>query len=118
MFRVSEKLYDGAVNLHAGETGSDIEVIIPVDVPVSDDDLMDLKGATVLEDLIVEYGEVKGVRGTYSLCGWQSIENTRLGLRIRWQTYRSTDINQLRQENEDLTAALLELAAIVGGGNG
>ena len=87
------------------------------DYEMSDEELLSLRSAALLEELEVNYGKVGGVIATYNLVGWKAIEN-RNGLRVRWQTYRTTDLEALKQENEDLTQALLELAEIVGGGNG
>jgi len=116
MIRIAGLIFNSVPNYHAGDSGADIEV--KIFGGVDEETLLLLKNATMLEDLTVEYGEVKEVRGTYQLFGWRKIENVRDGLTISWQTYRTTDIESLRQENEDLTQALLELAEIVGGGNG
>lgn len=116
MFRINGTVFNGYLNYTAGQSGADIEA--KIEGGVDEDTLIMLKNATLLEDLIVEYGEVKGVRGTYQLFGWRKIENVRDGLTISWQTYRTTDIEKLKQDNEDLTQALLELAEIVGGNNG
>ena len=109
MFRIRDTLYNGTVSLHSGEYGAYVEALF--DEPPADEDLAGLKNAKELEDLEMNYGEVSGVRGVYALCGWKSIENTRNGVRICWQTYNSTDI-------ENIKDAIFELAAIIGGGNG
>jgi hypothetical protein len=36
-------------------------------------------------------------------------------LKILWQTYVLNEVESIRQDNEDLTQAVLELAQIVGG---
>jgi hypothetical protein len=117
MFKIDGTTFDGYLNYRAGSSCADIEAKIIGGV--DDETLGRLKDATLLEDLLVEYGEVKKVRGTYQLFGWRRIENAEDGLIISWQTYRTTDIEQMKRDNEDLTQAILELAAIVGGdGNG
>ena len=117
MVRIDGKTYDCSPNYHAGESGADIEIAFPLGYEMSDEELLSLRSAALLEELEVDYGKVGGVIATYNLVGWKAIEN-RNGLRVRWQTYRTTDLEALKQENEDLTQALLELAEIVGGGNG
>ena len=77
-----------------------------------------IKNAETLERLNMNYGEEIGVLATYHLIEWKKVEKVRYGIKFAWQTYSATDMEQLKQDNEDLTAALLELAAIVGGGNG
>ena len=66
--------------------------------------------------------------GDYALIKWRRIELVDGGVQILWQTYVVGEVNtlkeriaalesdnsSLRQENEDLTDALLELAEIVG----
>lgn len=118
MIRIAGKTFDCPINYFAGEQNADIEITLPTDVKLTDDEILSLKNATLLEELEVNYGEVKGVLGSYNLVGWKAVENTWNGIRFRWQTYRTTDLEALKQENEDLTQALLELAEIVGGGNG
>ncbi len=116
MVRIAGLEIEASVVYNAGPSNADIE--IKITGGVDDETLNLLKNATELEDLEVDYGEIKGVRGTYQLFGWRKIENVRDGLRISWQTYRTTDIEQIKQDNEDLTQAVLELAQIVGGDNG
>lgn len=116
MFRIEGIVFDGYLNYTAGASGADIEA--KIEGGVDETVLNKLKNATILEDLDVEYGEVKGVRGVYQLFGWRKVENVRGGLTVSWQTYRTTDIEKIKQDNEDLTKALLELAQIIGGGNG
>lgn len=113
MFRINDVVFNGYLNYTAGASGADIEA--KIEGGVDEETLIALKNATLLEDLEVDYGEIKGVRGTYQLFGWRKIENVRDGVRISWQTYRTTDIEQIKQDNEDLTQAVLELAQIVGG---
>ena len=54
----------------------------------------------------------------YSLIKWRGMEKRGEDLAVLWQTYIHDDVESLKTDNEDLTQAVLELAAIVGGGNG
>lgn len=117
MIRIGGMTLNADVSYSAGENGGDIEIVIPYSAQLTDEQLLSIRDAETLEELDMNFGIANGVRGTYALLGWRSIEKAYNGLRIRWQTYRTTDIEQLKQDNEDLTAALLELAALIGGGN-
>ena len=83
----------------------------------TDEDLNSLKNASLLE-AVTSVNKQETVVGSYRLVAWKSVEKTHDGYRFVWQTYRMTDLEALKQKNEDLTQALLELAEIVGGGNG
>lgn len=115
MVRVGGKTFDAFVNYSAGEYGGDIELTIPGTLKLTDEELLAIRDAKTLEELDTNFGVINGVRGVYALIGWRAVENTPSGIRIRWQTYRTTDIEQIRQENEDLTQALLDLAERIGG---
>ena len=112
MIRIADMLFEADVDL-INET---IEVTIPKDYSLTDAQIESLKDAKTLERLEMEYGKEIGVMVTYNLIEWRKVEKVRQGMRFAWQTYRSTDIEQIRQDNEDLTQALLELAEIIGGG--
>lgn len=122
MIRVANKTYNGAVSLRAGEAGSEIEVLFEDGDLLTDEDLIAMKNATLLEDLVENYGEVSGIRGSYALYGWRSIRYVVPGkVKVSWQTYQTTDIDELKEqlraaqeENEVLEDALLELAEIIG----
>lgn len=114
MVRIADMRFDADVEYN-GET---VAVTIPKEKHLTDEQIAAIKNATTLERLDMNYGEEIGVIATYNLIGWKKVEVVRFGTRFVWQTYSLTDMEKLRQENEDLTAALLELAAIVGGGNG
>lgn len=123
MVRIANRLLDCIVNYSAGEGGADIE--IRVKEGLTDEDILAIRDAEFLEEMEVNYGEVKDVIGKYVLVGWKSIIKGWDGLRFCWQTYRTTDLDEMKkqlekatQDNEDLTQALLELAEIVGGSNG
>jgi len=94
---------------------ADATVVLDCGFQLTDEQILALKSADLLEAFDYNYGEEHAV-ATFALCGWKSIENTGRGQKITWQTYRLADIAELRQDNEDLTQAVLELAAIIGGG--
>ena len=55
----------------------------------------------------------------YALVHWRGMERNGNDLTVLWQTYVHDDVENLKTDNEDLTQAVLELAAIIGGdGNG
>lgn len=54
----------------------------------------------------------------YSLVKWRGMEKRDDSLVVLWQTYIHDDVNSLKADNETLTQAVLELAAIIGGQNG
>ena len=123
MVRIANRLLDCIVNYSAGEDGADIEIRVKEEL--TDEDILAIRDAEFLEEMEVNYGEVKDVIGKYVLVGWKSIIKGWDGLRFCWQTYRTTDLDEMKkqlekatQDNEDLTQALLELAEIVGGNNG
>ena len=118
MIQICGKLFDCYPNTHAGNENADIEIKIPLSYGLTDADIDEIKNATQLDELQMHHGTVGGVIWTYSLIKWKVVANELDGIRFKWQTYRDTDVSQLRQDNEDLTQALLELAEIVGGGNG
>lgn len=118
MIRIAGYTIDSNVNYRAGESGADIEIMVPFNTALTDEDITALKNATLIEELRNSYGTVGDVISEYVLVGWKAIERTPKGIFFRWQTYRTTDLDALRQENEELTEAILELAQIVGGGNG
>ena len=111
MVKIAGMLIDTIISY----TNADLEIIVPNGATMSDENINLIKNADSVEELDVNFGEVKGTRGVYVLLGWRSVERLGKDIRFRWQTYRTTDLDALRQENEDLTQALLELAEIVGG---
>ena len=119
MIRIAGITINGNVNYIQGEHYAEVVLRIVDASSITEEELSAIKNATELEEYVVAYG-VEGDTGSqYALLGWRRVEKTWDGaLVIAWQTYRATDIETLRQDNEDLTQALLELAEIVGGGNG
>lgn len=111
MIRIAEMCFDTDVEL----IGESISATIPRKYDLTNEQIEALKNAKIIERLDMNYGQEVGVLGTYNLVDWQKIEKTINGMRFTWQTYSITDINQLRQDNEDLTQAVLELAEIIGG---
>ena len=118
MVRIAGRTYDCPINYNAGPESADIEIVVPKSASLSDEDVAAIKNATEMEEVDYNFGSEVGVIGTYALVGWKLVENLYNGTRFRWQTYRTTDIEKIKQDNEDLTQALLELAEIVGGNNG
>ena len=117
MIRVNDKLYNGSVGYLSGEENADL--VVDIFSELTDEDICAIKNASEIEELSEVYGALGEVYATYSIIGWRSVTKMRNEVRFYLQTYRTTDITQLRQDNEDLTAAILELAAIIGGdGNG
>ena len=104
------------VDENAGPQNVDLGMTVYHPESFSDEDILKIRDATLLEEVALDYNEQPVVVRRYNLIGWRAIEQVRFGLCFRWQTYRTTDIEQLRQDNEDLTQALLELAEIIGGG--
>lgn len=118
MVRIGDLILDCVASYSANDSIAFVEIVVPATHEITNDELLAIKDAQLLEELNVEYGEITGVKAVYALYGWQGFEKIWGGTRIRWQTYRTTDIEQIKQDNEDLTQALLELAQIVGGDNG
>lgn len=115
MVRIAGKTID----TFATYSNADIEIIVPNGADMSDTEVLEIRDADLIEEISVNFGKVGGVVASYVLLGWKSVERLGRDMRFRWQTYRSTDLDQLKQDNEDLTQAVLELAAIIGGeGNG
>lgn len=114
MVRIAGMTFDTDIEIN-GET---VEATIPNEYDLSDEQVETLKNAKKLERLDMNYGKEVGVLASYNLVDWRKVEKERYGMRFGWQTYRTTDVDQLKQDNEDLTQALLELAEIVGGDNG
>lgn len=115
MVRIANRLIDGTVITTDCGSGAAVELTVPVSVPLTDEDMIEIRDASLIEEVAVEYGEPGDVIASYNLFTWISVTKMN-GIHFMWQTYRSTDINQIKQDNEDLTQAVLELAAIIGGG--
>lgn len=111
MVRISDMCFDTDAEIN-GET---IEVTIPKEYELENEQIESLKNAKTLERLSMNYGKETGILAVYNLIEWRKVEKVRYGIRLAWQTYRTTDIEQIKQDNEDLTQAVLELAQIVGG---
>ena len=116
--RINGLVLDGDVNRRAGADSSDIELTVYEGENLSDENIITIKNATLIEELVRNYDDDYKVSASYNLLQWKSVNRTRFGTTFCWQTYKITDINQVKQDTEDLTQALLELAEIVGGKNG
>ncbi len=115
MVRIANMIIPGYISYIVGDENADIELIIPDSVGLSQEQMQSVMTADTLEDIAENNGEAGDVIGVYHLLIWRSVTRIMGGYRFRWQTYRSTDISQIKADNEDLTQALLELAEIVGG---
>ena len=113
MIRIGTYEFDNTARYQIDYANATIMVEILGDIP--DEEFNDLKRATLMQ-AYTSIDKVETLIAEYNLVSWKSVEKTGRGYRFVWYTYKPADIESLRQDNEDLTEALLELAAIVGGG--
>lgn len=121
LIRICGKDYEGRVFYNANVQG-DVSAIFYGELDKEDvEEILDADSIGVLDNNGVLVGD-------YALIKWRRIELVDGGVQILWQTYVVGEVNtlkeriaalesdnsSLRQENEDLTDALLELAEIVG----
>ena len=127
MFRIAGHVFEGAINFCALNSGKGIAVVVPADTSVSV--MEQLKNATLIE--VLDAGDE--VIGSYRLTGWRKMEtvnaNGEPGMMITWSTVNLDELDtlkdkvtaleaenaQLQTDNADLTAAIFELAEIIGG---
>lgn len=127
MFRIAGHVFEGAINFCALNSGKGIAVVVPADTSVSV--MEQLKNATLIE--VLDSGNE--VIGSYRLTGWRKMEtvnaNGEQGMMITWSTVNLDELDtlkdkvtaleaenaQLQADNADLTAAIFELAEIIGG---
>ena len=127
MFRIAGHVFEGAINFCALNSGKGIAVVVPADTSVSV--MEQLKNATLIE--VLDTGDE--VIGSYRLTGWRKMEtvnaNGEPGMMITWSTVNLDELDtlkdkvtaleaenaQLQTDNADLTAAIFELAEIIGG---
>ena len=127
MFRIAGHVFEGAINFCALNSGKGIAVVVPADTSVSV--MEQLKNATLIE--VLDSGDE--VIGSYRLTGWRKMEtvnaNGEPGMMITWSTVNLDELDtlkdkvtaleaenaQLQTDNADLTAAIFELAEIIGG---
>lgn len=107
MIRINGKLYEGSAIYHANSRG---DVAATFTGGLSDEQILSVLNAT--EIAVVSPQETLAV---YALIKWRGMEKRGDDLVITWQTYVIDEVESIRQDNEDLTQAILELAAIVGG---
>lgn len=112
MIKINGKTYRGNIVYCANSRG---DLSATFTGGLIDEDITSVLNATEITEIANDTGETLGV---YSLVKWRGMEKSGMDLVVLWQTYVLDDINQVKQDNEDLTQALLELAEIVGGGNG
>ena len=109
MIKINGKEYSGTVlfnsNVHGDVSATFVGGLEP-------DEINDVLSATELFEIADDTKETLSV---YSLIKWRSMERIGNNLKILWQTYVLNEVESIRQDNEDLTQALLELAQIVGG---
>ena len=126
MFRIAGHVFEGAINFCALNSGKGIAVVVPADTSVSV--MEQLKNATLIE--VLDSGDE--VIGSYRLTGWRKMEtvnaNGEPGMMITWSTVNLDELDtlkdkvtaleaenaQLQTDNADLTAAIFELAEIIG----
>ena len=110
--------YEFDTNVMYQVNSADASVVLEVYGNLNDEEMMQIKGATLLEAVTTIDGK-DTVVGSYVLIAWRSLEKTAMGYRFTWNTFRIADINEVKKNNEVLEEALIELAAIIGGnGNG
>jgi len=110
MVRIAGMLFEANLDCY----GEYIDLTIQDEL--TEEQIQAIKNATILERVIMEYGQETNIVTVYNLLGWKKVEKVRYGMQFTFQTYHLTDVDQLKQDNEDLTQAVLELAAIIGGG--
>lgn len=112
MILINGKKYKGNVIYCANARG---DVSATFTGGLSDEDISNVLNANEIRELSNDTGETLSI---YSLVKWRGMEKSGNDLAVLWQTYIHDDIEQIKQDNEDLTQAVLELAQIVGGDNG
>ena len=124
MFRIAGHTFKGQVNLRAGNDARAISVVIPADTEMTT--VAELQEARTIE---VMDGQEEVV-GTYRLINWKRVEHLSNGIQLMWSTISTDEIDalnarievlekentELRAENEDLSEAVVELAALVANG--
>ena len=115
MIEIAGFRFDTFVSYSPSDTG--VDIVIAIDESALDDEkIRAILDAKTIKEIAADLDGNESVITIYNLVAWRSIERSGRNLVFRWQTYSTTELEQLRQDNEDLTEALLELAAIVGGG--
>lgn len=121
MVRIDGRIYNGNVIYRMDDEHADISALLTKEEGFTDEEVMALQTASLLEELIVNYGVVEGVLNRFNLTGWRSVQRKMTGILFVWQTYKVTEIDTLKEqlaaaqeENKALEDALVELADIVG----
>lgn len=111
MIKINGKTYEGQVIYNANFRG---DVSATFKGGLSDEEITDALNAKEIA-VVDNAGNTLAI---YSLIKWRGMEQSGHDLIIFWQTYVLNEVEGIKTDTEDLTAALLELAEIVGGGNG
>ena len=110
MIRINGKNFEGLVVYSANVYG---DVSATFTGGLSDEDIFAVLNATELVEVNNDTHETIAI---YSLIRWRGMEQRGRDLTVFWQTYVVDEVDSIRTDTEDLTRAVLELAAIIGGG--
>lgn len=122
MIRIAGYEIDGCLNYIQGGQYAEVEIGIPPSANLTEEDIDAIKAATLAEEVfVVVQGKEQHLVGSYALYGWRRIHKEWDGsIRIAWQTSRTTEVNDLKEqlaaakeENETLSQAVIELAQLV-----
>ena len=111
MYRIADLLLDGSIAVDVEGNTPHIDFTVPLSRELTDEEIVAIKNASLIEEVETNYGEVGNVVSSYNISGWISVRKGWNGTCFTWNTCRLSDL-------EDLTQAVLELAEIVGGNNG
>lgn len=111
MIRINGNTYEGQVVYNANYRGDVSATFIG---GLEDSEIFPILSAT---EISVIKDDTQETLAVYSLVKWRAMEKVENNLVITWQTYVINELDSIKQDNEDLTQAVLELAEIVGGSN-
>lgn len=113
MIVINGKFYQGSV-VYCANTRGDLSATFTGGL--SDAEITAVLNATEIREVNDFTQETIAI---YALVHWRGMEKRGNDLTILWQTFIHDDVEALKTDSEDLTQAVLELAAIIGGdGNG
>ena len=114
MIRIDGKEYNGQIRYFNGDMGANVEAVIMFSKPYTEADIDKLKSASFAEVIVNKQGNDTDITESYILFGWTSVRKRgETSIIISWQTYRDTDISEIKSEGEDLAEAVMELAELV-----